>query len=215
MIPPASRSRSGLVGPRQSARDVDQPEQAEHDRRSSRHLTAPGPVAVRVAQGPPRHQQRAAPEPRSTSVPITLETPTRMPWPTAPGRPHQNSAPTTIAQPSRNSPTPSRRRAGSTSRAPEPTRRAAPPTACGEPAPDQLRQPRASGARGRLGRAAAATTWLAARCPLGRPPRAASDERQEVFLLPDDRGCVPWRDEPVVTRPRWGRRAGRHGREAT
>ena len=56
---------------------------------------------------------------------MTLATPTRMPLPTAPGRPHQNSAPTTMAQPTRNSPIPSRRSAGSTSLAPEPTPRAA------------------------------------------------------------------------------------------
>ena len=59
-------------------------------------------------------------------------------------RPHQNSAPTMIAQPIRNSPMPSRRRAGSTLAPSGPTPRAALPITCAVPvqalitAPDHL-----------------------------------------------------------------------------
>ena len=48
----------GLVGQRQAAGDVDQTEQAEHDRGPTDELAAAGPVAVGVAQRPPGHQDQ-------------------------------------------------------------------------------------------------------------------------------------------------------------
>src|ERR687898_1189333 len=64
---------------------------------------------------------------------MTLEIPTWMAFPTRPGRPHQNSAPTMIAQPIRNSPIPSRRSAGSAFAPSGPTPRAALPITCAVP----------------------------------------------------------------------------------
>ena len=132
-MPPASRSRSGSLVARQAAGDVDQAEQAEHDGRPADGLATARAVAVGVAQRPPGHQRPAGSARRRPACRSRWRR--RRGWrrPTGPGRPNQNSAPTTMAQPTRNSPTPSRRSAGSRSRAPGPIRRAAFPTPCASP----------------------------------------------------------------------------------
>ena len=133
-----------------------------------------------------------------------------MAWPTGPGSPNQNSAPTTIAQPSRNRPMPSRRSAGSRSAtAADPAGGAA--DAVGEAAPEGGKTaseriedgPCCDGLRRPVAAAAAdAQAWLGRR---GRRGSLASGRPRLRALGRSG----------FATRPRWGRRAGRHGREAT
>jgi len=130
---------------------------------------------------------------------MVLATPVEMACPITPGRPHQTAAPTTIALPRRNSPIPSRRKAGSTSFTPGPTRRTALPKPWARPVTiaaipsnsrskgvrrgRRLPEPRV---RGRL---------------RGAVPLAAAV--REDLLLPVDRGLARW-DEPDLVRGRGG-----------
>src|SRR4051794_23153639 len=146
---------------------------------------------------------------------MTPDTPTRTTRPTGWGRPHQNSAATTIAPPTRSSPTPSRRNAGSMSRVPVPIRRAPAPRAWASPS-QRARTPRPTCCRadGRRGTAFArgrdperpAGVWGRERPDrlAGRGCTAVEDRDAELDLLPDDRGRAPEPDGPGVLRDRGG-----------
>src|SRR5215203_3482246 len=128
---------------------------------------------------------------------MALATPVAMAGPMAPGKPHQTAAPTTIALPSRNSPIPSRRRAGSTSFTPGPIRRTK--------APMPWAIPVRSSAIPSNKRSKA--DWRGRRLPerlrdrlRGALVRATV---REDFLLPVDRGLARW-DEPDLLRGRDG-----------
>jgi len=130
---------------------------------------------------------------------MVLATPVVMACPITPGRPHQTAAPTTIALPRRNRPTPSRRRPGSTSFTPGPTRRTALPRPWARPVTIAA-IPSNSRSKGvRRGRR------LAERRVRGRLRGAVALAAtvREDFLLPVDRGLARW-DEPDLVRGRGG-----------
>src|SRR6478609_4632989 len=131
-MPPASLSAAGsLVRGRPSAMLIS-PSRPKVMAAQPTNCRPPGPLRSgcrRVRQAISRRSSGAA----YASVPIRVATPTWIALPTAPGRPNQNSAAMTMALPIRNRPMPSRRSAGSRSRAPEPMARAAEPTTWARP----------------------------------------------------------------------------------
>ena len=131
-MPPASRSASGslvrgspsamLIKPSSPKAMADQPT----------NWRPPGPLRSgcrSVRQAISSSSSGAA----YANVPIRVATPVWIAVPTAPGSPNQNSAAMMIALPTRNRPTPSRRSAGSRSRAEVPIARAAEPTRWASP----------------------------------------------------------------------------------
>ena len=94
-------------------------------RPSATRLTASTRSGCRISSTPRVSRTSGRARPTRPSVPATTACTTS---PTGPGRPHHSRAATTSAAPMKASPSPSRRCAGSRSRAPLPTRRAIPPS---------------------------------------------------------------------------------------
>ena len=88
-----------------------------------------GPVASgsRMIRQAARHRSSGTSQ---ATMPTEPATTVRTPWPRSPGSCHHTAAAVTTAVPTRNSPRPSRRCAGSSSRAWWPTERTSAPTAC-------------------------------------------------------------------------------------
>src|SRR5918993_1670312 len=132
--------------------------------------------------------------------------PTWMESPTRPGIPHQNSAPTMMAQPIRNSPIPSRRSAGSTFAPSGPTPRAALPSTWAVPiqAPTTAR-PIISNAERRGGLRDAVLPRRRVEAAGDRRRVWPDVERGVVdFLLPADRDVGSGRRAPEPDRGRAG-----------
>ncbi len=228
----------GFVRSRQSARDVDQPEQAEHDRRPADRLATARTVAGWMAKRPPRHQrqqhrgdvgQRAddAGDPEFHPVAEGAgQTPPEL------GAEHDGAA---EQEQSDAVPAQGRIHLGcpraDASRGPTHRMSKSDPGR-GESAPDRAQHrtplPRATPAAGPiLARTAVpgAGPWRrvpsagalrapAARTGIGRDPRDSA-RGSGLVASGGPRGRSRLGGASLGTRPRWGRRAGRHDREAT
>ena len=223
-MPPAPRISVGAqAGVRQPARQVHEPGDGDDQGREP-DADAPAGLGVGVAQQPdPEPEQREGHD--EADPPEGARHDRVDDRATGPCRPHHSTAATSTASPTSARPTPSRRWAGSRSRALLPMRRARPPTTWARPSQTARRArpaPRTSSGgplgrveRARAGLRAGARVGLrAGRRPLDVPEPRLRVAGREVVRVAILRGYPPVTPAPRVTGAT-GVRVSRRGQTST